>query len=258
MEVLDPSSINLGTTVSWGTAIVYVASVGYMIFTKIMDRKAKKEDDKATADQAAASVKAMVNMTQAIGAVQKQVKEASDKEEVAHSILNKFVEETQQDTIKMKEAVGELILRSSGAMDKETSIHLLEKFFADLTRDAIAIFTYSIENNGYDERPDFIRDRVKTQLAQSIENTRAAVSMFKLSVPLKPFFSTAPNEQKLDRFILCDQLWVAVEPLYTNKAETKERVEEARLLVHNKIRDYLSTARNIALEQPLALTFDPQ
>lgn len=183
---------------------------------------------------------------------QEKLTKAVEKMADGVSESNKLLLEMKVHQDKSADHLRELVQRSTGTMDRETSLRLIDKFFGDLSRDVVSIFTYSLENNGYAERPDFIRDRVKTQIAQSIESQRTALSYFKMGIELAPFFAVRKRENK-ERFVLADDLWEAVEYLYKSEASLVLRVEEMRLVTQNHIRDYLTRAKHSAANLPLEI-----
>ena len=151
---------------------------------------------------------------------------------------------TESDVWKRR-TLEDLLQRITGTLDKESSFHLIDKFFADFARDVGSIFTYSLEHNGYLERPEFIRDRVKTQMGQSFEALRESLQHFQLSVPIAPFFETRETDHR-ERFVIVDRLWTDVEPLYTSKVGLPGKLDEMRLIVQNLIKDYLTKAKKQA------------
>jgi hypothetical protein len=230
--VVDPVSL-LDHKITWMTLAAFTIWVAYLAVTKWWDYRTQK----AKRAQTSALVTGVNELLQ------------SNKQ------TNLLLADNIEHSRRVDSTMQELILRHSGAIDKEASLHLIDKFFSDLARDVVSIFTYSLENNGYEERPDFIRDRVKTSLAQSLESTRNAMSFFKFSVSLSPFFAAVKTDRAVERFVLCDILWDAVEPFYKSKHPLSERVEEMRLVVHNKMRDYLTQAKHEAVNTPLNITF---
>ncbi len=226
---MDDSVLSLiNTKLNWAAAITFIVYMLHSGLKYYLEWKDKKAAD-ARADALNTAVEKLAKAT-----------------EESNKVLSTL--HFQQD--RSGDYLHQLVLRSSGTMDKETSLRLIDKFFGDLSRDVISIFTYSLENNGYAERPDFIRDRVKTQIAQSIESQRTALSFFKLGIELDSFFEMRKRDGK-ERFVLADDLWAVVEPLYSSKQPLPARVEEMRLSTQNMIRDFLTKSKRAAT--PIAL-----
>jgi len=227
---MDDSILSIiNTKLNWAGVVAFVVYIAHMTIMKLMERRDRiaeaARQDKQT----------------------KAVEKMADAQETTNTLLVEL--KNHQD--RSADHLRDLVLRSTGTMDRETSIRLIDKFFGDLARDVVSIFTYSLENNGYAERPDFIRDRVKTQIAQSIDSQRTALSYFKLGVDLTPFFAVRKRDNK-ERFVLADDLWDSVEALYRSDATLALRVEEMRLVTQNLIRDYLTRAKHTAADVPLA------
>jgi hypothetical protein len=65
-----------------------------------------------------------------------------------------------------------------------------------------------------------------------------------MSVNIDLFFTTDPNETSTVRYVLANELWDLIEPLYLQQRPLPERLEEMRLIVPNRIEDYLTGIRN--------------
>lgn len=160
-----------------------------------------------------------------------------------------FQKDTSATSSGVRRLLTEIAYKNAGAMNRDNSLRVIEQSFSNVMRDIVMIFAASLENNGYTERQDFIRNRVKTTIGQTLDSLRSSLSVFQMSVDLRLFFRSTTTDEKGERYVLAAQLWDLVEPLYSSKLPLKERLEEMRLIVPNLIRDYLASTKNQMLSE---------
>lgn len=163
-----------------------------------------------------------------------------------------FQEEMKSTMSGVRRLLSDMTQKNAGVMNRDNSIRVIEQSFSNAVRDIVMIFTTSLENNGYSERSEFIKNRVKTAVGQMLDNLQTSLSVYQMSVDTKLFFRSAANEDQGERYLLASELWQLVEPLYLRKLPLNERLEEVRLVVPNYIRDYLASVKNQirSLEHP--------
>ena len=231
VDTPDPMSVlNHGLTIINIVALLCV--LGYQIIMALIQARSKRLDDKALGKLTSA-VLDMLTMIKVRGAEEEAYREAG------HSFMNDMTG-TMSGVRRM---MADLISRNSGAMNKDNSLRLIEQAFPNVIQDIVTIFANSLEANDYATRKDFVRTRVKTLIGQALDNLRSSLSYFQMSIDVDLFFSTDPKETSLVRYVLANQLWDLVEPLYTQQRDVKERLEEVRLMVPNTIEDYLNAVK---------------
>ena len=163
---------------------------------------------------------------------------------VQQASIAEFQEEMKGTMSGVRRLLVEMTQKNAGVMSRDNSLRVIEQSFSSVVRDIVMIFASSLENNGYNERQEFIKNRVKTTIGQTLDSLRASLSVFQMSVDIRPFFRSTMTDEKGERYVLAAELWDLVEPLYVSKLPLKDRLEEMRLLVPNLIRDYLAGTKN--------------
>lgn len=147
-----------------------------------------------------------------------------------------------QRTAKLITVLEEIRDRQRNVIGKSDSIRIiLNKFNDVIKREIINIFEWSIINNDYKGRADFVRKKVKTALADNISIAQKSLNEFNLSLDLDQFFITYVDERTRNiHFKLVDQLWDEVEPIYHKEHYrgskiTEQQLEEMQIAVNNVI-----------------------
>jgi hypothetical protein len=132
--------------------------------------------------------------------------------------------------------------RQRNIISKSDSIRIVLNKFNDVIKDeVIDIFEWSLVNNNYDTRSDFVRKKIKSAIAGVVGLGRQSLSEFSLSIDLEQFFITYVNpKDKNVHYKLVDQLWEEVEPIYhrdhyEGKRVEDQQVEEMQIAVSNII-----------------------
>jgi hypothetical protein len=166
-------------------------------------------------------------------------KERIIHEESAFSRLIGLADETQGIVSGMHKVVGDLLSRQAGAINRDDSLRLVERFFMfDVRVDVIAVFNHSLEKDDFVGRAQFVEQRVKSMISQILENTEKALSVFKISISLDQFFPVT-SQGGVRHYKLCDILWDVIKPLYTHRASLPDRLEEMRLVIQSKLREFV-------------------
>ena len=161
-----------------------------------------------------------------------------------YATTTEFQDEMKATMSGVRRLLADMTQKNAGVMNRDNSIRIIEHSFQNVVPDIVAIFTASLENNGYSERPDFIKNRVKTAVGQTLDNLRASLRVFQMSVDDGLFFRSVNGDDKGDRYALAAELWDTVEPLYSKRLPINERLEEMRLNVPNCIRDHVAVIKS--------------
>lgn len=203
----------------------------YQIIIKWFDLKSKREDN----EKLDALVLGINTFLEAV--------------KMQYATTNEFQEEMKSTMSGVRKLLTEMAQKNAGLMNRDNSLRVIEQSFANVIRDIVLIFAASLENNGFDERQEFIRNRVKTTIGQTLDNLRVSLGMFQMSVDIRPFFRSQSADDQGDRYVLVTSLWDLVEPLYRAKTPLKERLEEMRLIVPNRIRDYVAATKHTIVRE---------
>lgn len=132
---------------------------------------------------------------------------------------------------KLTTIMEEIRDRQKNVIGKSDSIRIvLNKFNDVVKREIIGIFEWSIINNDYEGRKDFVRKKVKTAIAESITMAQKSLSEFNLSVELEQFFITYKNKKDGNIHLkMVDLLWEDVEPIYHKSKYAGNNIEEQQL-----------------------------
>ncbi len=142
----------------------------------------------------------------------------------------------------MNKNVRDLRDRQMGVIGRVDSIRICEdKFDHFIRREVEREFEFSLRQNDWANRSNFIRDRVRTKLADIIRTAQRALADYKLGIDTDPYFVQRTTE-KGTRFRLVDDLWEQVEPLYVHSASVDNRIEEMRVRITNVIGDAVHQA----------------
>lgn len=224
-SILPDGVMSNGLTIVNICALILV--LAYHIIMKVIDVRAKREDDEKLG-------KLVDGIGKFLNAVQHQ-----------HTSMTEFQNEMAGTMSGVRKMMTEILNRNAGVMNRDNSLRIIDQSFSSVIRDIVMIFSNSLETNGYEERRDFIRTRVKTTIGQSLDNLRNSLGYFQMSVDVRPFFRSDATDSQGERYVLANELWELVEPLYRSKLPLKDRLEEMRLIVPNKIRDYVAATRHI-------------
>jgi|SRR5271170_4734133 len=232
----DPeSALNHGLTIINIVALILV--LVYQVVMKYMDTRAKRHEDNK-----------LGKLTDAVAEMLAAIKERNAVADAAADAYrgnaHDFMNDMRGTMSGIRKMMSDLLSRNAGLMNKDNSLRLIEQSYSSVVRDIVTIFSNSLESDGYANRKDFVRVRVKTLIGQTLDNLRNSLSYFQMSVDMDLFFETDPKETTTVRYVLANKLWDIVEPLYLRQGDLKERLEEMRLSVPNLISDYLTGIKN--------------
>jgi len=118
-------------------------------------------------------------------------------------------------TDRLVNVLEEIRDRQRNVISKSDSIRIILNEFDTIKREAIQIFEWSIINNDYKKRKDFVRVKVKMALAKTVGLAKQSLSEFNLSLDLNQFFITYKHKKtKNIHFKIVDQLWDEIEAMY--------------------------------------------
>lgn len=142
---------------------------------------------------------------------------------------------------KVEQAVKSVLDKADGLMTIEDSLRVVEVYFSAINTEAARIVARSMEENDFDSRKEYVARKVRTAVSEVIEDARANLAEFNLAFDPRMFFRSYDSTvDGAERFVLCDQVWATVMPLYNHDAPLNQRLEEMRLLLLNNIRDQFS------------------
>ena len=142
---------------------------------------------------------------------------------------------------RMTMVLEELRDRQRGVMSQSDSLRLICNYFNDVVKDEIQqIFRWSLLNNHYESRKDFIRKKIKTKMAEVFTLAKKSLNEFHLSVDLDKFFPTYKSDNAI-YYRLVDDLWDTIEPVYDSSRYKNDmpikdqQIEEMMIGVNNVI-----------------------
>lgn len=247
-EMIKSVSDLLRTQITTGVIIVLVLGAALFLFNKWLEyrKNDKKEAAEIAREQAREEADAKREATrkhehkEMLGALTQLVQvtnERAIREEKSFEQLVDMTNETRGIVSGMYKVVGDLLAREAGAINRDDSLRLVERFFMfDVRVDVIAVFKKAMEANGFAERAQFIESRVKTSITQILETTEKSLRNFNLSIAVDPFFARGKST-----YHLTDTLWEQVKPLFTHRAALPDRLEEMHITVQSKIREHVQS-----------------
>lgn len=135
--------------------------------------------------------------------------------------------------------------RQKNVISKSDSVRIvLNKFNDVIKKEIIVALEWSIKNNNYVARKEFVRKKIKTAIAEIIMLARRSLSEFKLSIDLDQFFITYTNERDGNiHYKLVDQIWDEIESIYHKDryqaneqgSVLNQQLEEMEIAVNNII-----------------------
>lgn len=181
----------------------------------------------------------------AIQSLGKDMRAHADADTAAMHIIQAAMSEIR----KALEAIRD---KQEGKVEFEPSLKLMCVFMDSIAIEASAYFARSLEENDYENRKSLIASKMKTSCADLIEDALSSLAELELAFDPNVFFRVYEDPANGGtRYILCDVMWLAVEPLYRRHGEPlKNRLEEMRLALANAVKDqYTKTARNLTDKQ---------
>ncbi len=189
-----------------------------------------------------------------LGNLVENLKEQSKENTTNLTRVGSTVEAMTHAVMSLHRVVSDVRDRQAKIISRGESLAIVEAKFIDYVRnEALGVFEQSLRRNAYQERKDFVRDRVKTAIGEII--TRAHQSLERdypaLSLNLDPFFTERGSGTGGLRYTLCDTMWEKVEPLYLlgrGAKDIDQRVEEMCIILSNIVNDYVTSARETACD----------
>lgn len=138
----------------------------------------------------------------------------------------------------MRRQIEHIIEKQDGKLTQEQSLALVESFFFSvIVEKSFGLIALSLMQNNYEQRKVFIQEKIKTDISRILMDVRAALKSLPLTIRPEHFFVRTGGES--ERFVFCDLLWKAVEPLYQLHATpVGERISELRYKILNTAKDY--------------------
>ncbi len=208
--------------------LVFLGFVGLKVWQTMSSNKRSKmrEELEKTRDD---SINNLIN------AIKAQMSFSKERDE-ADSDITRKIYERQSDIGQTMEEVRNSLLNK---VNKANSLRIIQAKFDTIQYMLGFVVERSLNYNHYDSQPDYVASRVKTDMAEILVDARDKLGRLDLSVPQDVFFRLQP-EPGVERFWLCDDVWLKVEPLFRGTSDVRQRVERARLLIKNAVSDYVA------------------
>jgi len=155
--------------------------------------------------------------------------------------LGKHEFNSEQRTSGLDKIMAEIRDRQRNVIGHNDSIKIIINKFNDvIENEVIKIFEWSIINNDYESRKDFVRKKIKTKIAEQISLAKESLGQFNLSVDLGKFFITYKDEKSNNiHFKIVDQIWDNVEKVYHKENYSgnvvEQQLEEMQVEINNVI-----------------------
>jgi hypothetical protein len=213
----------------------------YQLVSKWLERRREKDTEDSKAARAEVYSKAMNNLATAIN--QHTLEERTTSAEFIASLSG-----LTDLSDRVDQSLNLLVAKTNGQMNKRDSQRMIRNHLVRTAyREVCFIVERSLTENRFAERAAYVREKVKTAIGEIIAEARNELKTYPLSIAPEVFFKTYGDERSgSERFVLCDQLWDALEPMFKKQTPLRDRIEEAFLSVENVIKDYYSAIYNEA------------
>jgi hypothetical protein len=146
---------------------------------------------------------------------------------------------------KVGTCMSALLMCQSGAINVVDSRRLCrDRFNKDIKRSIAYIVERSLAENDYANRRDFVSKKVRSAMGDILATAKEDLGSYNLAIESDDYFILDSNEHGLQRYLLCDEVWEEVEPLFSSHTELKQRIEEANVIISNVVKDYLTRAES--------------
>lgn len=213
----------------------------YFLISKFLANRREKETEESKGHRAEMYAKVQADQAVAINNLAQAFTDHVTAEKiVAHNMVG-----VTQTLHKVETAMQTMITKQAGTLPRDDSIRMIrDRFIQNVYREFRSVLEWSMRENDYTGRPEYIKRKVKTALGDVLIEARQYLCSFNLSVDARRFFKTLPDPGG-ERFVLCDLVWKEVEPIFRqshkNEIQLKQKIEEASLAVENVVKDYVTT-----------------
>lgn len=127
-----------------------------------------------------------------------------------------------------------------GKINKANSLRVIHAKFESVQMRLQYVVERSLQSNGYNGQEQYIADKLRTEMGDVLSEARQQLERLDLSVDCSYIFSLK-NQDGTERYILCDEVWEAVQSLFSQEEQDiRNRIEHARLKIRNVVADYVS------------------
>lgn len=154
--------------------------------------------------------------------------------ETRDSILN-GLDQTMGD---VKECLVTVMERQDGRINKLSSERVIQSKFKEVKSGIALLIERQLIENNYERNAQHIARRVRTDISKLLTEARNDLALLDLTIAYQPYFVLQP-EPGVERFLLCDQIWMRLEPIFREHDNLKQRIEESKVLIDNTVSDYL-------------------
>jgi len=149
------------------------------------------------------------------------------------SALSKHESTSNGRSKKLTLVLEEIRDRQRNVINKSDSIKIILNEFEMAKKEIISLAEWSIVNNDYEHRKEFVRKKVKTALAEVITLSHKSLAEYSLSVDLEQFFITYIDKKDKENhrvhFKMVDQFWDGIESIYHKENYSGSDIENQQL-----------------------------
>ncbi len=224
--------------VMWFVVIIAVITALTYIILKILGKRREDALEQARQNRSDREHKDMTALRDNIhslgAAIYDHLASERSANETRDNILN-GLDETMTD---VKDCIMTVMERQDGRVNKLSSERVIQSKFKEIKSGIALVIERQLIENNYEQNAPHIARRVRTDISRLLAEARSDLSLLDLTIAHQPYFVLQP-EQGVERFVLCDQIWLRLEPLFREHGQLKQRIEESKVLIDNTISDYL-------------------
>lgn len=230
-----------------GIAGIFLLIRHYLKVKKDREAKQQREDQAVLIERAKQS--RAVLYTDALNGLTRAFSEHTTNEEHLLERLDATLDRVSGSVGRVDACLTTFLLCQTEAVNVVDSKRLIkEKFTGQVLHAIVYLIEKSLRENDFVRRQTFITSNMKTGIGQILVQARNELRDYKLAVHSDEYFLTLPDTQA-ERFILCENIWNAVEGLYKAPNPLDQRLQELRLTVQNVIADYVTEREHTVREK---------
>jgi hypothetical protein len=226
--------------------ILVIAVIAYLAWRHWLDYKKQLAMEENKKQRAKDYVESMQTLSNSIRSHANEENVILERINGTMETVNETMSELKQGVSKLDQGVSVLIAKTNGVINKEDSSKIIrDRFFNHVYHSFCTVIEHSLRVNNYDKDKDMIIMRVKLAMNKDMTAAREYLHSFVLAIDYSKFFVCACESTDCERFLLVDQVWTIIEPLYKiHDVNMDTKIENAFALIESTIIKYIGQCAN--------------
>lgn len=226
--------------------VMVVAAIIYLIWYKINTSKNREEQALVEAhknERAKLYADAIHGLRASVDDLKVTMQEHTVQEQQNVATIEGMVRGIDTTVSSVREIASYVATVATGSIAFDDSLKIVEDAFnRGIVFEVCGVINTSLIENDYVGRQEFVERKVKTAIGEVLQESCEYLSSLSLPFGPKVFF-TLNTTHVATRYELCDQIWLAVEPLFRSNMDKLKKMEECKLLIFNCVHDYFESVK---------------